>query len=163
MPSDASSVADFTNSGNEPARHAVAALARQQHELRRRDAVVGEDLLRQRLVAREHHAARIAAGVGLPHQLEERDDVLVVGDDALELLEQVEDDVGLPVGDRAAQLGEVVAHAEHPDLVAHRAERRRDVVLRAPLVDLLLGVAVGVSAAPGLVHQHQHAQLLHSA
>ena len=39
-------------------------------ELRHRDAVVGEQLLGQRLVARHQQAARIAAGVGQLQQLE---------------------------------------------------------------------------------------------
>ena len=112
MPNDASSVADFTNSGNcEPPRLAVAPVARQEHEARGRDAVIGEYLLRERLVARDHHPARVAARVGQTHQLEERDHVLVVGNDALELLEQVEGDVWLPVGDRRTKLREVVAES----------------------------------------------------
>ena len=64
------------------------------------NAVVSENLLRQHLVARDHHAARVAAGVRQAHQLEECDDVGVVGDDALEFLEQVERDVGLQIGER---------------------------------------------------------------
>ena len=148
----------------EAPRLAVAPVARQQREARGRDAVVGQDLLRQHLVARDHHAARIAARVGQLHQLEERHHVLVVGDDALEFLEQVERDVRLPVGDRVAQVRQVVAHAEHLHFVAHRAQRRRDVVLGPPVVDLLLGVAARVLRRhQGLVHQHQHAPLLHSA
>ena len=108
MPSEASSVADFTNSGKRSALGNPDRAAAAEHgELRRRDTVVGEHLLRQHLVARKHHAARIAAGVRLAQQLEPGDDVLVVGDDAVEFLEQVEADLRLPVRDapRAAPSG----------------------------------------------------------
>ena len=106
-----------------------------------------QQLLAQRLVARQQQAARIAAGVGLAQQLEERHHVLIVGDDAVELLEQIEDDVGLPVGDRAAQLGQAVEHADAAHLVAGLAQRRDHVVLGAPLLDFL--VAVALRGSPG--------------
>ena len=105
------------------ARHVEARAAAEHGELRRRDAVEGQQLLAQRLVARQQQAARVAAGVGLAHELEERHHVLVVGDDAVEFLQQVEDDVRLPVGDGAAQLGEAVEHAEAAHLVAALAQR----------------------------------------
>ena len=98
--------------------HVEARAAAEHGELRGGDAVVLQQLLGQGLVARQQQAARIAAGVGLAHQLEEGHHVLVVGDDAVELLEQVEDDVRLPVGDGAAQLGEAVEHPEAAHLVA---------------------------------------------
>ena len=113
MPSEASSVVDFTNSGNRSRRRNVDAhAAPEDGELRRRNAVIGQQLLAERLVAREQQAAWVAARVGLAHQLEKGDDVLVVRDDAVELLEQIEDDVRLPVGDRAAQIREAVEHAD---------------------------------------------------
>jgi hypothetical protein len=87
------------------------ATARKHRELRRRDTMIGEDLLRQHLVARQQHAARIAAGIGLAQQLEIGDHMLVVGHDAVELLQQVEDHVRLPFLHRVAQLGEAVAYA----------------------------------------------------
>ena len=97
-------------------------------------------------------------------KFEERDDVLIVGHDAVELLEQVEDDVRLPLHDRAAQVHEVVVHAERHHLVAGFLEMRDDVVLGAPLIDFLLGdAAQRVRRHERRVHQHQGAQLLHSA
>ena len=73
MPIDASCVSDFTISGN--GRRLGRRIGRpiaEHLELRHRDAVVGEQLLRQRLVAREQQAARVAAGVGQLQQLEMR-------------------------------------------------------------------------------------------
>ena len=164
MPSDASSVTDFTNSGNLSLRGSAVALALADHgEARRRDAVIGEDLLRQRLVARNHHAARIAAGVRQLHQLEERDHVLVVSDDALEFLEQVESHLGLPVGDHRAQLGEIVAQAQGLDLVPGLLQRRGDVVFGPELVDFLVTVSLEAGRRhETLMHQHQDSRRLHS-
>jgi hypothetical protein len=67
------------------------------HELGNRDAMVGEQLLRQRLVARENQAARIASRVGEVKQLEITDDVLIEGGDAGKRLHEIEDDVRLEV------------------------------------------------------------------
>jgi hypothetical protein len=75
-------------------------------------------LFGQRLVARDHHAARIAAGVRLLHQLEERDDVLIVRDNALKLFEQVERDVGLPIRDRGAQIRKIIQQPERAHFVS---------------------------------------------
>ena len=99
-----------------------------------------EELLRERLVTREQQPARVAAGVRLAHELEECHDVLVVRDDAVEFLEQVEDDFGLPFRDRGAKLSEAVEHADAAHLVAHLAQRAGDVVLGTPLVDFFLAM-----------------------
>ena len=113
MPSEASSVADLTNSGRCSRRGTAEALAATKHgELRRRNAMECQQLLAQHLVARQQQAARIAAGIGCAHQLEKRHHVLIVGDDAVELLEQVEHDLRLPLDQRRAQLGQRVEHAE---------------------------------------------------
>ena len=60
-------------------------------------AVVREDLLRERLVARQHEATRIAPGVRHEQQLEVAHDVLVELAQPEERLDQVEDDVRLPL------------------------------------------------------------------
>ena len=119
-------------------RRARRLAARKHHELRRRHAMIGEQLLREHLVARQQHAARIASGVGLVHQFQKRDDVLIVGDDPVELLQQVEDDVRLPLDDGAPQLRQVVAQPQRHDLVAGVLQVRDDIVFGAPLFDFLL-------------------------
>src|ERR1700733_784316 len=86
--------------------HAQTRVAPAYREARCRNAMEREELLTQELVAREHEATRVAAGIGLAQQLEKGDDVLIVSDYPAELLEQIEDDVGLPVGDRGAQFGQ---------------------------------------------------------
>ncbi len=107
--------------------------ARTKHvELGHMDAVIRQELFRQRLVAREQQAARIASGVRHLQQLEVADDVLVEDRHIVERLEQVEGDVGLPLVVGAADVAKVVVHRERPDFVAHAGQRRDDVVLRAP-------------------------------
>jgi hypothetical protein len=120
----------------------------------------GQQLLAQDLVPRQQQAARIAARIGSAHQLEEGDHVLIVGHDAIEFLEQIEDHLRLPLEQRAAQLGEGVEHAEDLHLVAGGAQRRDHVVLGAPLVDLLLGVAIErLGRHQARVHHDQGAKL----
>ena len=96
MPADASKNSDLTISGKcRRFGERGLAPAPDDGEVGHRDAVIGEELLRQRLVARQDQAARIAAGVGQAQQLEVADDVLVERRDAGERLHQVEDDVRL--------------------------------------------------------------------
>ena len=102
-------------------------------EIRGRDAVPGKHLLGQHLVARQHEPAGIAARVRLPHELEIGDDVVVIRRDALELLEQVEDHVWLPLADHVSQLGQLIAYADHADLVPKVAERSVDVIFGTEL------------------------------
>ena len=104
--------------------------------------MVGQQLFAQDLVPRQHQAARVTARIRLAQQLQIRDHVLVVTDDAVEFLEQVEHEVWLAILDRQAKVGEAVENAYAVHLVAGPLERRNYVVLSAPLVDFLLGVPV---------------------
>ena len=139
MPIEASSLRLLTISGK-PSRAGRLHLAphREHREGRHRDAVIGDQLLRQVLAARQHQAARIAAGVGNAQQLEIARDVLVVGGLAVELLQQVEDDVRLPAprsrrGSASARTGRRAACTSWPA----RAQRAHHVVLGLPDVDVL--------------------------
>ena len=97
--------------GVQPPRHRGPLAAREHHELRRRDAV-DRPAAACTAPCRARAAGRAdCSRCRVAHQLEEGHHVLVVGDDAVEFLEQVEDDVGLPVDDRAAQLRQAVAEA----------------------------------------------------
>ncbi len=124
--------------------------------------VIREQLLRERLVAREDQAARIATRVGQPQQLEIADDVLIEGRDAGERLHQVEDDVRLEETDRRPDAAEVVVDAEHAHLVADLAQRLDDVVLHLPLglEDVDAGRVLGWDEV--VVHEREDAELLHS-
>jgi hypothetical protein len=62
--------------------------------------VIGEELLRQRLVPGQEQPARIAARVGQLQQLEVADDVLIEDRDVVEPFEEVEGDLRLPLGGR---------------------------------------------------------------
>jgi hypothetical protein len=94
--------------------------------------MVGQQLLRERLVAGEDQPARVAAGVPEAQQLEVADDVLVEGRDAGKRLHQVEDDVRLEEpGVGGCRRGR--RDAEHAHLVTHLAQRLDDVVLHLPL------------------------------
>jgi hypothetical protein len=123
--------------------------------------VVGEHLLRQRLVAPEDEAARVAAGIGDAEQLQVGDHVLVVDRVAVELLEKVEGDVRPDLLDGVANLRQVADHAERQHLVAELAERREDVVLGLPGDHHHVG-AGGVGGRHQVaVHERQDAQPLH--
>jgi hypothetical protein len=64
-----------------------------------RNPVIVEDGLRQRLVARQHEAARIAPRVGDAQQFQIRHHVVVEGAELVKRLHHVEDDVGLQLPD----------------------------------------------------------------
>ena len=95
--------------------------------------MIGEQLFRERLVAREDQPARIASGVAKPQQLQIADDVLIEGRDAGKRFHQVEDDVQLEEAGGRTDAGEIVVHAEHAHLVPLLAQRLDDVVLHLPL------------------------------
>jgi hypothetical protein len=131
-------------------------------ELRGGDAVEREQLLAERFVARQEQAPRVAARIRLAHQLEKGYHVLVIGDDAVELLEQIEDDIRLPVGNRAAQLRQTVEHADAAYVMAALAQRSGDVELRPPLLDLLFAVTFeALRGHQARVHHDERAQSPH--
>ncbi len=101
--------------------------------------MVGQQLLGKRLVPRQQQSPRVASRVALPHELEKRHHVLIVSHDAIEFLEQIENDIGLPIGDGGAQLGQAVEHTDTAHIVTALAERGGHVVLGTPLFDFLVG------------------------
>ncbi len=156
MPSDASSVEDFTNSGNlRLARLAKLPAERKQPERRSRYAMRREHALRQHLVARQHHAARVAARVTLSNHLEVRDDVVVVRNDSRELVEQVEHDVGPPCIDRLAQLRQMIADADDANLVSQPPQSLAHVVLGPKVVDFRFAQAADVVRRHERLVRHQ--------
>src|SRR6266566_2033635 len=137
---------------------------REDGECRQRDAVIGQQLLGQILAARQHEPARIAAGIGNAQQLEIAGDVLVVDGLAVELLEQIEDDVRFPALDFVADRLELVLDAARPHLVAGLAQRAHDVILGLPPVDFLLAAALDrVRRNQVRMQEHQNEKPLHSA
>ena len=134
MPADDSKNTDLTMSGKRSRRGSFGRRPSADHrEVGHRHAMVSEELLRQRLVARQNQAARIAAGVRQVQQLEVADDVLVEGGDARERLQQVEHDVRIERLHRGADAAQVVVHAAHAHLVPDLAQRLDDVELHLPL------------------------------
>ena len=91
------------------------------------------------------------------HQLQERHDVLIVGDDAVEFLQQIEHDVAASSRVMAPRNSDRLSlEADGPDLMALGFQMRNDVVLGAPLVDLLLGGALQrIRRHQRRVHQDQ--------
>ncbi|MNC89620.1 hypothetical protein D3C83_55850 [compost metagenome] len=81
------------------------------------------------------------------------------------LLEQIEDDVGLPLLNDRADRTQFVGHAERLHFMSELAERRDHVVLGLPFVRLLFGEALqAVRRHQRRVHQHDDAQFaLHKA
>src|SRR3954470_3667594 len=107
-------------------------------ELRDRYAMIGEDLLRQGLVAREDKPARIAPRVRNAQQLEVAHDVLVELPEIEERLQEIEHDVWLPLLYFTANRRELVVHLERPRLVAECAEGGEDVDLGLVVVPFLV-------------------------
>src|ERR1035437_5897314 len=137
---------------------------REHRELGNANAVIEQELLRERLAARDDHAARIASRVGNLQQLEEAHDVLVEEDFAVELLQKIEHDVRFPFLDGVTDREQFVLHAERTHLVTDRAKVADDVVLRLPDVDLLFGVPVECVGRHELrMHQRENSQALHTA
>ena len=160
MPQDESSLRLLTISGSASrAGRLHLAVHRKHREGRHRNPVVVHQRLRQVLAARQHQAARVAAGIGDSHQLEIAHDVLVVDDLAVELLQQREHDVRLPALDLVADRLELVMHAERAHLVPGGTQRAHDVVFGFPFVDFLLAVALGrIRGHQVRMHEHQDAQ-----
>ena len=102
--------------------------------------MIGEQLLRERLAAREHEAARIASRVRDADELEVRHDVVIEGGVPLELFEQVEHHVRLDLGDGVANRLQIVLHAERLHLVSEGAQAAHDVELGAPRECVLVRV-----------------------
>ena len=86
----------------QPRRPLDLAPHRKHREGRRRHAMIVHELLRQVLAARQHQAARIAAGVGHAQQFEIAHHALVVDRLAVEFLKQVEHHMRLEAFDRVA-------------------------------------------------------------
>ena len=86
----------------QPRRPLDLAPHREHGEGRRRHAVIMHELLGKVLAARQHQAARVAAGVGHAQQFEIAHDAVVVDRLAVKLLEQVEHDMRLEALDRLA-------------------------------------------------------------
>src|SRR5262245_60020207 len=147
----------------EPSRPPHSAAHAEDGELGHRDAMVGQQLLRDALVARQHEAARVAAGVRHAEQLEVADDVLVVDRDVVEVLEQVEHRLRLELVQGVADHAQVAAHPEALHLVPQLPERADDVELGLPFH---LGDVDALHVVRGnqrFVHEGQQAQLLHRA
>ena len=161
MPIEASSVSDLTISGKRSRRgRRTIRLAREHREVGERHAVVREHLLGERLVAREHQAARVAAGVRHLQQLEVGHHVRVPDRDVVEGLDQVEGDLRLPVLDRARAAGR--GRRRSPSTCTSWPSARRALttsysVFHSARAASLLVRAVGRHQA--LVHERQHPQL----
>ena len=103
-------------------------------EHRRVDAVKREDLLRDRLVLRQHQAVGAGAGVFLAEQLQERRDLEIGGVVVGERLGEVEHEIAVDAGQaEQALLGAI--ELVHHRLVAELGERLGDLLLDLFLVE----------------------------
>ncbi len=126
--------------------------------------MIGQDFLGQALVASQHQAARIAAGVGYPQEFKVGHDVLIIDRDPVEFLEEVEGDLRLPLFDRLPNHGQVIAQAQGLHLMSHVPERRDDVILRLPLDGREIHTFPGLLRRDQVfVHERQDAEFLHRA
>jgi len=121
-----------------------------------------QDHLRERLVAGDHQAAGIAAGVGHLDEFEIAHDILVEHRLPAEFLQQIEDDVRLEVLDGPAQRRQVVVEPERLHLVPQVAQPGHHVVLGLVFENLRVGLAGDVVGGHQIaVHQHEHLLLAH--
>ena len=130
------------------------------------DSVVGEKLLGKRLVSRNHHSLRIAAGVRNVHKLQEGDHVLVVQGYARVFFEEVESDVRFPSLDLLPQGSEITVDCEHPHLVTEFLQGHDHVVLGLPrsLDDLFVAQTLHrFRRLQPLGDQNEDAKLSHSS
>ena len=91
------------------------------------DAMIAEDLLRNGFVLAQRQAGGAATGEWQAVHLQERDNVLVEGAVVVELIGQVEDDVGLEELEFLPEQIEVVENSEVVLLVAELVESGQDV------------------------------------
>ena len=132
-------------------------------EIRDRNPVIVQDGLREGLVARQHQAPRVAAGVRHAQQFQIRHHVVIEGAELVERLHHVEDDVGLELVDGAPHHPEIVANPDRMNIVPELMERRDHVVLGLPRHGHQVVAAHVLRRDQVVVHEHQHAALLHSA
>jgi hypothetical protein len=133
-----------------------------EREARRGNTMVGEDLLRQCLVVGDEQPGGVAAGVGLAHELQVADHVLVVGSHAVELFQEHKRNVGLPFDDGVADGGEVFAHAEGAHVVAHLSQRGNDVEFGLPVGNLFVAETLDALRRDQVfMDEHEHPELLH--
>ena len=133
IPTEASSSSGLTISGKRRSEgRCTGARRATDHEVRDADPLVGEHLLGERLVARQHQPLGRRPGVRQPQHLQHGGDRVVERRLAAEPLRQVEDDVGRLGAQARHQLIDVVAEAEEPHLVplASRSARARRTPLR---------------------------------
>jgi hypothetical protein len=84
--------------------------------------VISQQHFCQRLVVGERHAARVAAGIGLFHQLQIAYDVLVIERVTMKFLQQIECDVRLMLHQRIADYIQLVVKTDGINVVAHLLE-----------------------------------------
>ncbi len=148
----------------EPRRPLDLAPDREHGEGRRRHAVIVHELFRQILAARQHQAARVAAGVGHAGEFEVAHHAVVVDRLAVKLLEQVEHHMRLEALHRVADRPQLVAHAERHHLVAAAAQRRDHVIFGLPDIDLLFAESLQrLRRHEVRMRQQQDAAPFHSA
>ncbi len=88
MPTEPSSLTDFTSSGNFSRLGALHHVADGEHrKVRHANAMVRQNLFRERLIVCQQQPARIATGVRFAHQLQVADDVLIVHGHTVKLFE----------------------------------------------------------------------------
>jgi len=140
MPTDASSSSGLTMSGKRRSLGRWKATSA-HHEVWDADPLIREHLLGQRLVAREHQAARRCARVRHAQHVHRRRDRVVEGRLTAKVLSEIEDDIRGLGAQPGHQLFGVVAKAVQPNLVTSRDQSARDVELSlVPGFELLLVV-----------------------
>src|SRR5215217_6538054 len=96
-------------------------------EVGNRNAMIREQLLRERLAPRENQSTWIAASVWNTQQLEQAHHVLIEEHVAVKLFEKIEHNVRLELFDRIPNGKKLVLHAERACFMPELAEALHDV------------------------------------
>ncbi len=89
--------------------------------------------------------------------------MLIVDGHSVELFQQIERDVRLPIVDGRANYPQIALHPDRLHLMAELSQRRNNVVLRSPFHRLQIMTIHMVRRDEVFVHEDEHAQSLHKA
>ena len=94
--------------------------------------MIGQQLLRESLVAGDHGPARIAAGIAQPDKLQVNDNVLIEKCGSREFLKQIERKVWLEFVNCLTKDRKIIVDTEYFDVVPEFPERDGNIIFSLP-------------------------------
>ena len=130
-------------------------------ERRHPDAVIGENLLGQRLVARDEQCGRRRPRIAIAIHIQQRSNRVLMACVLAEALAAVKHELGLKRRQLREHRPDVIADSDHEHIVLTRDQRARDVVFR--LLGLLLDLALEIRVFPLGMKRVEDDRDLHNA